>query len=98
MNKHTVTGYHLVWVLLVCVTLCGASLAVALRANRGSEEKFCGIVNAVVAGYRETPPQTDSGRNQQSKWEELSRSLHCASEQIRPRVTPSTYGYPTSGK
>lgn len=97
MVKRPVTTYHLIVVLAVALTLSAMSLIISLRVNHNTEEKFCATAVTWDRGYREVPPQTQSGRNQARNAADLVRRLHCPDSQFsKERVTPSPYGYSPS--
>lgn len=72
-----VTGYGLVVVLLTCISLCVASLVIALASGRASLRQFCDIVTAQTEAYQQNPPSTPAGRNIAGKMEALSDRLQC---------------------
>lgn len=89
--KQPINGYGALVLLVVCLTLAGLGLQVALSANNRSDLKFCAIVGGAhrsaterVAGYEAAPPSTAAGRAQQQQaiqsernWAELERALNC---------------------
>lgn len=85
MTKRPVTTYHLMVILVVCMSLCALSLAVSLRVNRNTEEKFCATAVTWDRGYQEVPPTTESGRNQARNAADLVKRLHCSSTQLTKR-------------
>jgi hypothetical protein len=94
MTKRPVTTYHLIAVLVVCFTLAAMSLLISLRVNRNTEEKFCATAVTWDRGYREVPPQTQSGRNQARNAADLVKRLHCTPEGSLKARPPS--GVPSS--
>lgn len=72
-----VTGYGLAIVLIVCISLTGASLAISLAVARNAVRQFCDIVVTQTDSYRQTPPTTDAGRNLAGKFETLRERLEC---------------------
>lgn len=70
-------GYRALIILLVSISVSGASLSVALTANRNSERKLCAIAESNATQYREIPATTPAGQNVASNWEDLIRILHC---------------------
>lgn len=75
--KRPVKGYELGVVLLVCITLVVAALAINFADNRKTERKFCNLIASNIQVFNETPPPTDTGRNLQRNWIDLKREFHC---------------------
>lgn len=74
--------YPEIVVLLVSISLAVATLALALQANKRSEQKFCAIADSFVAVYKETPPITEAGKRNAENWEYLrSYELRCPTKQ-----------------
>jgi type II secretory pathway component PulK len=72
--RRPVTGYALVVVLIICVSLCVAAAALSLAANTRSEKRetaarhasertWCSVIITLDDSYRETPPSTSAGKN-----------------------------------
>lgn len=89
--RQPVTGYGLAVVLILCISLTIASLAVSYVARRNTELKFCSSVASSTAteqrkldAYRREPPPTPAGKAQMREvevslrsWSELGRRLGC---------------------
>lgn len=68
---------RLVLVASSLVLAVGAVL-IALHVNSESDRKWCSVVETIDSSYRESPPQTPTGKKLAADMAELRRSLHCS--------------------
>ncbi len=80
--NHPVSGYHLVVHLIVCISLTGAALFVALSVNRNSDQKFCNVIftqlrqaERQAEGLDRNPPSTPAGESLRTEWRDSATSF-----------------------